>query len=151
MIGKGYVGATTMPAIAEANGTSAMFKYVDALFPAGGYRKLAVHFEIDDIKWAAASVDARMAREMERGRAALEHADPVPAVVAANLGGPYGSDVLPRVRADSERVWAEVQAALPGSQLAAWQTATIEIVGADGPWTARVPGHPEVYTFGDPP
>ena len=40
---------------------AAMFRYVDALFPAAaGYRRLAVNFAINDIAFAERSVDARM-------------------------------------------------------------------------------------------
>lgn len=48
----------------------AMFKYVDQFFPEGEYRKLVVHFTINDISFAEQSVDTRMVKEMADGRAA---------------------------------------------------------------------------------
>ena len=49
----------------------AMFRYVDALFPAAsGYRRLAVNFAVSDIAFAERSVDDRMRRELRDGRAA---------------------------------------------------------------------------------
>lgn len=49
----------------------AMFEYVDYFFPDDEYRKLVVHFTINDLKYAEKSVDSRMCSEMLKGVAAL--------------------------------------------------------------------------------
>ena len=86
----------------------AMFRYLDHFFPPGrGYNKLALHYTINDVSHAMESVDARMMDEMRNGTAALETGD-VLEVIYANLGGPYGSEALRGVQADSDRVWDEV-------------------------------------------
>ena len=77
-----------------------MFSYIDHFFDDDSYRKLALNFEIEDITFAEASVDRRMAGEMERGREAVESGD-AGRVVDANQGGPYGSAVLAGVQAAS--------------------------------------------------
>ena len=116
-----------------------MFKYVDHVFPGGAYRKLVVHFAINDISFAERSVDARMLDEMRRGSVAVEHADRDPlALVRANAGGPYGSKVLAGVLADGERVWKSV---VDGEALGdagdAWLKASISIQASDiVPWRA---------------
>ena len=142
-----------------------MFHYVDQFFPAAapgeggtGYRKLALHFTINDLAYAELSVDARMGREMATGAklacasaGAGQGEVSARAVVAVNQGGPYGSEVLKGVQEDSDRVWAEVvtaaSAASPdentsgqqqGVAFGDWLKATIEIEARDeGPWTAR--------------
>lgn len=43
----------------------AMFRYVDHFFPEEEYRKLVVHFTINDIQFAERSVDSRMLNESE--------------------------------------------------------------------------------------
>jgi len=104
-----------------------MFEYIEHFFPpTSGYKKLAIHFTIDDLKFAERSVDARMAREMCCGLEAMNKPDFSPNdVVNVNLGGPYGSSFLKQVHADSERVWTEVQ------HRRGWQFATIDILGSD--------------------
>jgi hypothetical protein len=86
----------------------AMFKYVDQFFPEDKYRKLVVHFTINDIAFAETSVDTRMNKEMADGRAALKTGD-ARAMIRANAGGPYGSAVLKGVQADSDKVWHAVR------------------------------------------
>ena len=81
---------------------------MDRFFPSSsGYRKLVVHFTINDLSFAERSVDARMAQEMVDGAGALLEPN-VAATIEANAGGPYGSAALAAVQAASERVWASV-------------------------------------------
>mmetsp|Transcript_56782 Transcript_56782/g.122744 ORF Transcript_56782/g.122744 Transcript_56782/m.122744 type:complete len:407 (+) Transcript_56782:86-1306(+) len=128
-----------MNVMVETSGRDiAMFRYVDHLFPDGGaYNKLVVHFTIDDLSFAERSVDARMAREMRVGSAARD-AD-TRAVIAANAGGPYGSEVLRGVRDDSDRVWSAV---LQGNDAgASWYKASIAITPRESdPWSACAVG-----------
>jgi len=113
----------------------AMFHYVDHFFPADSYRKLALHFTINDIEYAKESVDQRMVQEIETGVAALEQRD-VFAIIRANAGGPYGSEVLEGVQADSDRVWKEE--VLSGKVGQDWYKATIQInAHTTEPWTAQ--------------
>ena len=156
-----------MNVMVESSGRDvAMYEYLDHFFPEeeqeeqeegvqeGGaaaaaaaaaavpsYRKLAVHFEINDLRFAERSVDARMAREMRDGRAALLPGRGVRDVIGANAGGPYGSGVLAGVQAASEAVWAQVR---DGEVEAgrSWLKATIRIDGheSDGGWTATAIG-----------
>lgn len=153
----------------------AMFQYVDHLFPEGdGYRKLVVHFTVNDIGFAKGSVDRRMLDEMRRGREVLqlEAADAAAAadddakgstahrVIAVNSGGPYGSEVLDGVQADSARVWREVTGQGTGTggagceagrgPFGSWLKACISIEGSEeGPWTARAV-LPEDQSLGAP-
>ena len=85
----------------------AMFHYIDHFFSNEKYNKLALHFTINDLQYAKQSVDERMVQEMKMGQTALESSDVVE-VIYANAGGPYGSEVLEGVQADSDRVWDEV-------------------------------------------
>jgi hypothetical protein len=116
----------------------AMFHYVNHFFPDDShYHKLALHFEINDLTQAQASVDRRMQGELETGLQALQ-AKSAQAVVYANAGGPYGAAALPGVQAASDDVWkTQIQPA--DSVVAAdWYKATIQIQAyADKPWTAR--------------
>lgn len=119
----------------------AMFSYFDAIFSKGAYRKLALHFTVNTLDAAAASVSARMAGEMEAGAAATAGGGGIHAVIAANAGGPYGPEQLPGVQADAERVWAAVSAgAREGTGVAAgWWTATVAVDAQLGPagWAAQ--------------
>jgi hypothetical protein len=116
----------------------AMFHYVNHFFPDDShYHKLALHFEINDLTQAQASVDRRMQGELETGLQALQ-AKSAQAVAYANAGGPYGAAALPGVQAASDDVWnTHIQPA--DSVVAAdWYKATIQIQAyADKPWTAR--------------
>jgi len=114
----------------------AMFHYVDHFFPAANYNKLALHFTINHLEYAKTSVDRRMVEEIQLGVAALEQQD-VFASINVNQGGPYGSDVLEGVQADSDRVWRDQ--VLSGKVGQDWYKATIQInAHADGtPWTAQ--------------
>ena len=130
----------------------AMFHYIDHFFP-DRYNKLALHFTINDLSHAKSSVDDRMVREMKMGREALDSGDVVE-VIYANAGGPYGSEVLEGVQADSDRVWDEV--VMKGEEVGGdWYKATMKInARADKPWTLQAV-RPDgslgtEYTFGDP-
>lgn len=132
----------------------AMFHYVDHFFgrpddeiningkrpnPAENppvYRKLALHFTINDLQHAKDSVDRRMKEEIQAGIEALKHGD-VFAIINANAGGPYGSEVLEGVQADSNRVWNEDVMA-KGGVGQDWYKATIQINAHETkPWTAQ--------------
>ncbi|GAB0490645.1 hypothetical protein MMPV_001882 [Pyropia vietnamensis] len=119
----------------------AMFSYFDAIFPEGAYRKLALHFTVNTIEAAAASVAARMEGEMEVGAAAVAGGGGVHDIIAANAGGPYGPEVLPGVQADAGRVWAQVASgAREGTGVAAgWWTARVAIEAELEPagWAAQ--------------
>ena len=81
---------------------------MDRFFPASsGYRKLVVHFTINELSYAEDSVDARMTKEMADGAAALLKPN-IAATIDANAGGPYGAAALAGVQAASEKVWASV-------------------------------------------
>ena len=83
----------------------AMFHYIDHFFDSA-YNKLALHFTINDLSLAKESVDNRMVKEIQAGSSAV-HSEDAFEVVYANAGGPYGSQVLDGVQADSEKVWQE--------------------------------------------
>eukprot|EP00667_Euglena_gracilis_P006501 EG_transcript_6563 len=51
---------------------AAMFQYVDTLFADTNYQCLALHFTINDVQFAEASVDRRMALELKRGQDAIQ-------------------------------------------------------------------------------
>jgi hypothetical protein len=113
----------------------AMFHYVDHFFPTG-YSKLALHFTINDLSHAQTSVDNRMIGEIKTGIDAIESQD-VFDIIYANVGGPYGSEVLPGVQADSDRVWNEVVLKNDGVG-EDWYKATIQInAHPTEPWTAQ--------------
>jgi hypothetical protein len=140
-----------MNVMAETSGRDiAMFRYVDFFFPEGQYRKLVLHFEINELRFAEQSVDGRMMQEMSDGKAALKAAaaasgsgtkandavDAVRRIIHTNAGGPYGSNVLKGVQEASQRVWQEV---LKGEDAGkSWFKASIAIEGHDtAPWSVR--------------
>lgn len=131
----------------------AMFRYIDHFFPEEQYRKMVVHFTVNDIAFAERSVDSRMLKEMSDGADALL-SDSALRLIKANAGGPYGSAVLRGVQADSDAVWETVRKG--GDAGATWYKASIEITAHEGdkPWTARAvnaAGEPgETYAFGAP-
>ncbi len=113
-----------------------MFHYVDHFFPTGYYSKLALHFIINDLSHAQTSVDNRMVREMKAGIDAIKAQD-VFDIIYANAGGPYGSEGLPGVQEDSDRVWNEVVLKNDGVGQD-WYKATIQInAHPTEPWTAQ--------------
>jgi hypothetical protein len=108
---------------------------VDHFFPTG-YSKLALHFTINDLSHAQTSVDNRMVREIKTGIDAIKAQD-VFDIIYANAGGPYGSEVLPGVQQDSDRVWNEVVLKNDGVGQD-WYKATIQInAHPTEPWTAQ--------------
>jgi hypothetical protein len=146
-------GQKQMNVMVETSGRDvAMFKYVDELFDDARYRKLVVHFEIDDLSLAEASVDRRMLGEQAAGRAALlaPPEEVAKALVDANAGGPYGSAVLAGVQAESNAVWARVA---DDPAFAHWQKARVLVRAREGAdWTAaaHADGAAE-FAFGPPP
>jgi hypothetical protein len=123
----------------------AMFHYIDHFFPIR-YKKLALHFRINDLSHAMKSVDERMLREMKLGNEALDSGDVVQ-VIYSNQGGPYGSEVLEGVKADSDRVWNEIVMADEEKKEGVdsnnavgkdWYKATMQINAfSDKPWTIQ--------------
>lgn len=113
----------------------AMFHYIDHFFGDTKYNKLALHFTINDLACAKASVDRRMIQEIQDGVKAL-NSDDYFDVIYANAGGPYGSQVLEGIQKDSEKVWeTEVLSGNVGSD---WYKATIAInAREEEPWTAQ--------------
>ena len=119
----------------------AMFHYIDTVFPSQ-YRKLALHFRINDLSHAQTSVDRRMIHEIQTGIQAIDASTTsssidVAQVIAANAGGPYGSEVLPGVQQASSAVWKTV---VDGSAGVGedWYKATIQInAHPTDPWTAQ--------------
>ena len=103
-------------------------------------------FDDPTIRFAEMSVDTRMAKEMADGAAGLN------AIIRANAGGPYGSQVLKGVQADSDAVWAKLRRGEAGGVAMSWLKASIGIEAhAERDWTARalVNGEPrgQTYTF----
>jgi len=129
----------------------AMFKYVDQFFPEDKYRKLVVHFTINDIAFAEKSVDLRMAKEMADGSAAEKTGDAMK-MIRANAGGPYGSAVLKGVQADSDKVWESVSSGSAGDVGKSWYKARINIMAEPDEWTVRAGtgGDGPSYKFGPP-
>jgi len=114
----------------------AMFHYVDHFFPPQtGYNKLALHFQINNLDLAKASVDARMISEIRAGMGAVQ-AEDVFEIISSNAGGPYGSEVLDGIQEESDRVWKdEILTNKVGKD---WYKATIQInAHPDEPWTAQ--------------
>lgn len=108
LLGAWLVGQTKlrgMNCMMETSGRDvAMFHYVDHFFSDKNTNKLALHFTINSLDQAKESVDARMVTEMKKGIAAIEKED-VHDIINANLGGPYGSEVLEGIQQESDRVW----------------------------------------------
>jgi len=134
----------------------AMFHYIDHFFGSSEYNKLALHFTINDLSHAKKSVDARMVDEMLVGQRALQSGD-VLEVIYANAGGPYGSEVLEGVQADSDRVWNDevMNSGGKGGVGDDWYKAEFRINAHDDkPWTiqaVRKDGSLGAkYEFGDP-
>ena len=151
--------AVNINTMCETSGRDiSMFHYIDHFFPPR-YNKLALHFTINDLTHAKKSVDERMVREMKMGKEALESGDVVN-VIYSNLGGPYGSEVLEGVQADSDRVWNEIIMAdddeKGGDGVGKdWYKATLQInAHSVKPWTiqaVRPDGSLGIeYTFGEP-
>mmetsp|Transcript_24861 Transcript_24861/g.58331 ORF Transcript_24861/g.58331 Transcript_24861/m.58331 type:complete len:448 (-) Transcript_24861:45-1388(-) len=114
----------------------AMFHYVDHFFGENkNYKKLALHFIINELSGAKKSVDRRMIDEMERGAKAIK-AGNVFDILYTNQGGPYGSKALEGVQRDSDEVWKSQ--ILSGAVGKDWYKATIAINAHESePWTAQ--------------
>lgn len=142
-------------AMCETSGRDiAMFHYIDRFFNPAQYNKLGLHFTVNDLSCAKQSVDTRMVKEMKVGKEALASGD-VMEVIYANEGGPYGSEVLEGVQADSDRVWNDVILKGEGGVCSDWYKATMQInAHAEKPWTIQAV-RPDgslgtEYTFGGP-
>lgn len=120
----------------------AMFDYIDHFFGDSDYKKLVIHFTINDIRFAERSVDTRMQEEMKRGSYALDKTSTVRDIIACNAGGPYGSAVLKGVQADSDRVWSQITSTDTGegevaSKFNHWYKASLQVNAVDpaeGDW-----------------
>uniref|UniRef100_A0A7S2UUP8 Uncharacterized protein n=1 Tax=Fibrocapsa japonica TaxID=94617 RepID=A0A7S2UUP8_9STRA len=133
----------------------AMYEYIDHCFPDDQYHKLVVNFCINDISFAEQSVDRRMLKEMEDGKAALDSDTGALSLIKANAGGPYGSAVLKGVEAASKKVWEEVVAGTAGGGEVgkSWYKASLCIDGhATDDWTVRAADSvsSESFKFGPP-
>eukprot|EP00933_Yihiella_yeosuensis_P022177 TRINITY_DN17462_c0_g1_i2.p1 TRINITY_DN17462_c0_g1~~TRINITY_DN17462_c0_g1_i2.p1 ORF type:complete len:232 (-),score=40.69 TRINITY_DN17462_c0_g1_i2:163-858(-) len=118
-----------------------MFHYIDFCFPDDSYRKLVLHFEIDDISFAERSVDSRMLGEMAAGQKALSSGS-TNDIIKVNAGGPYGSKVLKGVQADSDKVWDDVVNKRGIAEH--WYKASISIKAKEGAeWMAHATGFAE--------
>ena len=156
-----------MNAMVETSGRDiAMFRYIDHFFDDKDYNKLVIHFKVNDLSHAEKSVDLRMEKEMQDGKAAMVSNDPQK-IIDANAGGeyawlrvskyhlsarevcfknhlptysfitagPYGSEVLKGVQADSARVWESVISGDDAGKT--WFKASIAIEAHDTmPWKA---------------
>jgi len=122
----------------------AMFQYLDTFFPDSEYNKLVVHFTVNNIEHAEASVDMRMTQEMATGHEALISAAPAITLVRANMGGPYGSagGVLRGVQGDAQAVWERVAAGGKDAPGRSWFKAPIAIEASAGNegWVASTGG-----------
>jgi len=142
----------------------AMFHYVDHFFPTlstenkQSYRKLALHFQINNLELAKKSVDKRMVGEIQSGIDAVPSVNyngsgvssgninkdsditttSVFDIINANVGGPYGSDVLEGIQEQSDRVWKECVLDSKATVGRDWYKATIQINAfEEKPWTAQ--------------
>ena len=127
-----------MNCLMETSGRDvAMFEYVDRFFDGQKYHKLVLHFQINDMQFAQQSVDRRMTQEIKVGMQALAANDTLK-IVHANMGGPYGSEVLLGVQQASDTVWKKVCSHVTEGVGHDWLKATIQINAyADKPWTAQ--------------
>ena len=105
-----FVLMCSMNIMVETSGRDiGMYHYINHFFPDSSYRKLVVHFSINELSHAERSVDTRMTGEMKRGREVIN--DPnrtVYDVIQVNAGGPYGSSVLSGVQQAEQKVWQQV-------------------------------------------
>ena len=117
----------------------AMFHYIDSFFPVDQYNKLALHFTINDLSHAEQSVDNRMVGEMKSGIQALKSKN-VQNIIKANVGGPYGSEVLKGIQEDSDKVWNSIISNVGEDKNVGndWFKASIHIkANLNGPWMAH--------------
>lgn len=144
-----------------------MFHYLNYLFNDDSQcRKLAVHFNVNDVHFAELSVDNRMKKEMRLGKQVLtrlqhvqggsddQHNDGnvVNDLIATNQGGPYGSAVLRKVYQEGQEVWARV---MKGQENMAekWDKANMLIVARDGVdgWQATAGSPATTFLFSSRP
>ena len=113
----------------------AMFQYIDYLFDNKKYNKLVIRFTIDNIQFAEKSVDKRMSDEIKRGWLSASQGVESREIVKINSGGPYGSEVLKGVQADSDKVWKLILQ----ENRTDWYKACININGNEDPskWVAN--------------
>lgn len=132
----------SMNVMFETSGRSiASFNYVDKFFSDKDYRKLVVHFDINDIEFAKKSVDIRMLREMKNGKNAIKQKAGAEKIIQINEGGPYGSAVLKQILNESNKVWENVLLKKVNAGKY-WYKATISIIARqNAPWScqARMP------------
>jgi len=126
-----------MNTLVETSGKDiAMFDYIDFLYNDNSFNKLALHFSINDILHAERSVDNRMSNEMRAGSDIIANNLMVDAksLTYVNAGGPYGSEVLAGVQADSDKVWNQVI-----NRQDNWMKASILINGSQDPanWSVQ--------------
>lgn len=116
----------------------AMYDYVNTFFSDEDYRKLVVHFTINELSYAEESVDRRMLKEMKDGAKALQRGDTDPIdIVNANAGGPYGSAQLKSVQEASNQVWNKIEKG--ESIVNSWCKARLFINASnDQEWTCEV-------------
>jgi hypothetical protein len=147
----------SMNIMCETSGRDvAMFTYIDTFFSESTlsspsfssattrandvrYNKLALHFTINDLSYAKHSVDTRMINEIKAGTVAVTTGQ-VKDVIYANMGGPYGSEVLSSVQLDSDRVWKSLNDGEEGGGGVGsdWYKATMQINAySDKPWTIQ--------------
>lgn len=142
-----------MNVMVETSGKDiASLHYVNFFFPDSEYRKLVVYFDIDDVKFAEASVDARMQTEMQNGSSLMSQDNPtLGEIMEVNCGGPYGGNKLRSVEALARSTWSKVTQNSPSNTLdketasddskawSSWHFARVEINGSADPdqWTAR--------------
>jgi len=127
--------ARKMNAMVETSGRDiAMFRYIDHFFDDKDYNKLVIHFKVNDLSHAEKSVDLRMEKEIQDGKEAMDSNDPQK-IIDANAGGPYGSEVLKGVQADSAKVWKSVLSGEDAGK--SWFKASIAIEASETtPWKA---------------
>eukprot|EP00540_Astrosyne_radiata_P022776 CAMPEP_0116845668 /NCGR_PEP_ID=MMETSP0418-20121206/13400_1 /TAXON_ID=1158023 /ORGANISM="Astrosyne radiata, Strain 13vi08-1A" /LENGTH=145 /DNA_ID=CAMNT_0004476815 /DNA_START=154 /DNA_END=587 /DNA_ORIENTATION=- len=131
-----------MNCLLETSGRDvSMFTYIQHYFSATAvpYKKLVLHFVIQDLEHAKKSVDRRMVQEIKNGIAALSgnDNDNVQEIINVNAGGPYGSNVLSSVQEASDKVWNEIILNKKQDIGNDWYKATISIQPhATEPWTA---------------
>merc|ERR1712232_691714 len=127
-----------------------MFKYVDYCFPDEGYRKLVVHFDINDMSFAKDGIKSRMKAEMKEGQEAVVEGS-IQRVVHVNRGGAFSDPAaLQSVKEASDRIWQKV---MEENLAQSWYKADILVQAHEGKdWTARaISGDASaIFAFGIP-
>ena len=130
-----------------------MHRHLEELFPSKGaqpmggtpYRKLVLHMQVDQLKYAQARADERLRCEMASGYEAIEKAtesnDGTRSIIAAVKGGPYGSEAIPKLQTDARAAWRDVLTDRDGT-FESWYKCTIEVhpqKRSNGPWMISAP------------